>query len=128
MKFTTPCFVRVENSEKRHELIVWLKSVGYRHLPFFFQSDNIATEEDGFIWMTDWNRGGTYDFGTNIELFKALAAMNDDNDREQWFIEEGKMFKCTNDKINNYSCHWLTTRKATADEIIEHFKNRESRS
>ena len=49
--------------------------------------------------------------------------MNDENDREQWFVEEGRMFKCTSDKISNYSYHWLTTRKATAEEIVEYFKN-----
>ena len=30
MTFTTPCFVRVENPEKRKELIEWLKALGYR--------------------------------------------------------------------------------------------------
>ena len=29
MKFTTPCFVRVEDAEKRKELIGWLFSIGY---------------------------------------------------------------------------------------------------
>lgn len=29
MTFTTPCFVRVENPEKRKELIEWLKGIGY---------------------------------------------------------------------------------------------------
>lgn len=68
---------------------------------------------------------GYIDCGENTELFKALAAMNDENDREQWFVEEGRMFKCTSDKINGYSYHWMTTRKATAEEIVEYFKNKE---
>lgn len=29
MKFTTPCFVRVEDAEKRKELTEWLKGIGY---------------------------------------------------------------------------------------------------
>lgn len=29
MTFTIPCFVRVENPEKRKELIEWLKGIGY---------------------------------------------------------------------------------------------------
>ncbi|WP_302756889.1 hypothetical protein [Alistipes indistinctus] len=68
---------------------------------------------------------GYIDCGENTELFKALAAMNDENDREQWFVEEGRMFKCTSDKINGYSYHWMTTRKATAEEIVQYFKNKE---
>ena len=54
-----------------------------------------------------------------------MAAMNYENYREQWFVEEGRMFKCTSDKISNYSYHWLTTRKATVEEIVEYFKNKE---
>lgn len=29
MKFTTPCFVRVEDAEKRKELTEWLEGIGY---------------------------------------------------------------------------------------------------
>lgn len=29
MKFTTPCFVRVEDAEKRKEMTEWLKGIGY---------------------------------------------------------------------------------------------------
>ena len=85
----------------------------------------IATDSDGRIWLTDANRDGAYDCQTDTDLFKALAAMNYENYREQWFVEEGKMFKCTSDKIDNYTYNWPTTRKATAEEIVEYFKNKE---
>lgn len=125
MTFTTPCFVRVENPEKRKELIKWLKGIGYTHFPFIHDSCLIATDSDGRIWLTDANRDGAYDCQTDTDLFKALAAMNYENYREQWFVEEGKMFKCTSDKIDNYTYNWPTTRKATAEEIVEYFKNNE---
>lgn len=125
MTFTTPCFVRVENPEKRKELIEWLEGIGYTHFPFIHDSCLIATDSDGRIWLTDANRDGAYDCQTDTDLFKALAAMNYENYREQWFVEEGKMFKCTSDKINNYPYNWPTTRKATAEEIVEYFKNKE---
>lgn len=135
MTFTTPCFVRVENPEKRKELIEWLNNIGRRPTSY--------SESDSSPWFTAYATGrfcqtngfhmhpemaqknGYINCGKNIELFKALAAMNDENDREQWFVEEGRMFKCTSDKINNYCYHWLTTRKATAEEIVEYFKNKE---
>ncbi len=69
------------------------------------------------------------DCGTNIDLFKALAAMNDSNDREQWFVgigglPLGKIFrvslKSKFDEVDEFGSMW---RKATAEEIIEHFKN-----
>lgn len=134
MTFTTPCFVRVENPEKRKELIEWLCDIGRPHrkvvplnvFPFIVAydgwHDNVSIES---LNIYQEKMPGLIDCCENIELFKALAAMNDENDREQWFVEEGRIFKCTSNKINNYSYHWLTTRKATAEEIIEYFKNKE---
>lgn len=135
MTFTTPCFVRVENPEKRKELIKWLKGIGYRilfsarHSLIESELRYISAHKQGYVMADsplscdEWIE--SIDCGENIELFKALAAMNDENDREQWFVEEGRMFKCTSDKINGYSYHWPTTRKATAEEIVEYFKNNE---
>lgn len=143
MTFTTPCFVRVENPEKRKELIEWLKALGYR-LEYL--------RNDGVIVLTSENRVYVYgealyrvikvdydaiDCGTDIELFKALAAMNEENDREQWYAyteyptNEGKngvrkfvfnepaRFDSFVDVPSGYY------RKATVEEIVEYFKNNE---
>lgn len=151
MTFTTPCFVRVENPEKRKELIEWLKRIGYHvcscclfdgwntlhcrgidRLKIAYEVHGICDYDEETRYSIDQfkaenadSKRPAIDCGENIELFKALAAMNYENDREQWFVEEERMFKCTSDKINNYSYHWLTTRKATAEEIVEYFKNKE---
>ena len=133
MTFTTPCFVRVENPEKRKELIEWLEGIGYRilfsarHSLIESELRYISAHKQGYVMADsrlscdEWIE--SINCGENIELFKALAAMNYENYREQWFVEEGRMFKCTSDKINGYSYHWPTTRKATAEEIVEYFKN-----
>ena len=143
MTFTTPCFVRVENPEKRKELIEWLKALGYR-LEYL--------RNDGVIVLTSENRVYVYgealyrvikvdydaiDCGTDIELFKALAAMNEENDRKQWYAyteyptNEGKngvrkfvfnepaRFDSFVDVPSGYY------RKATVEEIVEYFKNNE---
>ena len=143
MTFTTPCFDRVENPEKRKELIEWLKALGYR-LEYL--------RNDGVIVLTSENRVYVYgealyrvikvdydaiDCGTDIELFKALAAMNEENDREQWYAyteyptNEGKngvrkfvfnepaRFDSFVDVPSGYY------RKATVEEIVEYFKNKE---
>ena len=135
MTFTTPCFVRVENPEKRKELTEWLNNIGRRptsysesdRSPWFIAyATGRFSQTNGFHSHPEMaQKNGYINCGKNIELFKALAAMNDENDREQWFVEEGRMFKCTSDKINGYSYHWMTTRKATAEEIVEYFKNKE---
>lgn len=73
---------------------------------------------------------GLIDCGDNIELFKALAAMNNENDMDQWFIcqknKNGDMYfrKCTITCITEwYYLRWYyLCRKAAAEEIIKHFK------
>lgn len=149
MTFTTPCFVRVENPEKRKELIEWLERIGYHvcscclfdgwntlhcrgidRLKIAYEVHGICDYDEETRYSIDQfkaenadSKHPAVDCGENIELFKALAAMNYENYREQWFVEEGRMFKCTSDKINNYPYNWPNTRKATAEEIVEYFKN-----
>jgi len=141
MKFTTPCFVRVEDAEKRKELAVWLSSIGRYVSPAVTSSDYhkdwvIVTEPydpdlDGYvgIWAKTPKSPAFIDCGENIELFKALAAMNDENDREQWFIDESGHFeKCSVKEANIVGWIMLygkTPRKATVAEIVEYFKSTE---
>lgn len=129
MAFLTPCFVRVDDPAERKKLIEWLEGIGYTHLPFISESDKISTDANGMIWLTDANRGGAYDCGTNVALFRALAAMNDENDREQWFVvDDGfeEEMVCSKSEVDyDYILSCYDHRKATAEEIVEYFKNRE---
>lgn len=135
MKFTTPCFVRVEDAEKRKELAVWLSSIGRYVSPAVTSSDDhkdwvIVTEPydpdlDGYvgIWAKTPKSPAFIDCGENIELFKALAAMNDENYNEQYFVTElaGSSY-CVHKNRNTNLAYSLTCRKATVAEIIEYFK------
>ena len=81
MKFTTPCFVRVEDADERQKLLQWCMYLGYL-CPEIPQEERL-----GELVICDGVCVGIVqtvyeDCGTNIELFKALAAMNDENDRE----------------------------------------------
>ena len=138
MKFTTPCFVRVEDVEKREELITWCASIGYTtnawHLPptvpYVFAQRDFAGRCG--ILALDSLPNDAVDCGDNIELFKALAAMNEENWWCQYVIDnygnlgfgallpgrmlvqlEGEYFD-----TDNY-------RKATAQEIIEYFNRKQ---
>lgn len=113
MAFLTPCFVRVEDAAERKKLIEWLEEIG----------QEFCIECTELVFSNKYS-GLPFNCGTNVDLFRALAAMNDENDREQWFVEEGRMFKCNSKKLNNYSYHALYTHKATAEEIVEYFKNK----
>lgn len=138
MKFTTPCFVRVEDAEKRKELAVWLSSIGRYVSPAVTSSDDhkdwvIVTEPydpdlDGYvgIWAKTPKSPAFIDCGENIELFKALAAINDENYNEQYFVTElaGSSY-CVHKNRNTNLAYSLTCRKATVAEIIEYFKKSE---
>lgn len=138
MEFTTPCFVRVEDAEKRKELAVWLSSIGRYVSPAVTSSDYhkdwvIVTEPydpylDGYvgIWGKAPKSPAFIDCGENIELFKALAAMNDENYNEQYFVTElaGSSY-CVHKNRNTNLAYSLTCRKATVAEIIEYFKKSE---
>ncbi|MCM1250327.1 MAG: hypothetical protein NC209_04190 [Alistipes sp.] len=66
------------------------------------------------------------DCGTDVELFKALAAMNYENDREQWFTDGNDWCLCHDDIVTKMVIpSYALYHKATAAEIVEHFKNRE---
>ena len=80
---------------------------------------------------------GMIDCGTNEELFLALAALRDDTNEHQWFIAQDTMWdENYNGEITVYyeKGEWLIWdyysfmedepsyfRKATVEEIIEHF-------
>ena len=132
MKFTTPCFVRVEDAEKRKELAVWLSSIGRYVSPAVTSSDYhkdwvIVTEPydpdlDGYvgIWAKTPKSPAFIDCGENIELFKALAAMNDENYNEQYFVTElaGSSY-CVHKNRNTNLDYSLTCSKTTVANIIE---------
>lgn len=137
MKYLCSCMVLVENERQQIELGNWMINIGWRVLfrkdgPCFLvakanqgqaQWINLEGQQTREVFARDF-----IDCGTNIELFKALAAMNDENDREQWFTDTADDFDvCSSDRwsdewqkenFEKYYCYW---RKATAEEIIEHF-------
>jgi hypothetical protein len=147
MTFTTPCFVRVENPEKRKELIEWLEGIGYR-LEYL--------RNDGVIVLTSENRVYVYgeavheiiksdydtiDCGENTELFNALAAMTDGPEcTEQYLMPTANLYILKRGKIKQLAAKgellhndvivkcggvFSSLRKAAAEEIVEYFKNKE---
>ena len=117
---------------------VWLSSIGRYVSPAVTSSDDhkdwvIVTEPydpdlDGYvgIWAKTPKSPAFIDCGEDIELFKALAAMNDENDNEQYFVTElaGSSY-CVHKNRNTNLAYSLTCRKATVAEIIEYFKKSE---
>lgn len=154
MKFTTSCFVYVKDIAERIKLTEWLKEIGYRVCvcATFYHNNTIRcsmidrngvlcpevhgvpdVDIDGecgleqFLYENSKSDNPSYNCGNNIEMFKALAAMNDENDREQWFVVddgfEEEMVCSKSDVDYDYILSCYDHYKATAEEIIEYFKN-----
>lgn len=117
MAFLTPCFVRVEDAAERKKLIEWLKGIG----------NDLYSTHDGFVNSNLFSSNPFY-CDNNVDLFKALAAMNDENDREQWFVvDDGfqeEMVCSKSDVDYDYILSSYNHRKATADDIVKYFKKR----
>lgn len=132
MKVKEPCFVHVNDETKFNDLVERV-----RQLDVMYWCDResgiICVCNDRLSAMNGFRVG--FDCGENIELFKALAAMNDEDWHNQYVVDNvgnwglceiipdaGHLvcrcvtMLCLTFNIDNY-------RKATAEEIIEHFKN-----
>lgn len=95
MNFQTSCMMLVKEEQQQIDLEKWMEGIGWRIRggrkggPRFLMAD---TDENAGLWLEldesarEWFGHDFYDCGDNIEMFKALAAMNNDNDREQWFV------------------------------------------
>ena len=138
--FTTPCIIGKNTPELREKL----ESLGYKYsgadgktldyiitfphkaLYSIFDKWHIIKQPKVFSKWIPCR-------ADNEELFLALAALRDDNDYMQWFIcdDNESMFKVNkpnmtmDEFIYNYMDGWNTdgARKATTEEIIEHFKD-----
>ena len=137
--FTTSCFVRKNTPELREKL----EKLGYSptqngHGEWFIPMDELPYLETFPMSKSYMGRAGFWstsviDCGTNEELFLALAALRDDTDKYQQFVciesycdcfdlfhDIGHFAKCITDRMPD-SKYW---RKATAEEIIEHFNKK----
>lgn len=127
MGFTTPCFIRKSTYKLRKKL----DELGYRLFGAELNEDLciFTSPEFGLYNIEFFNNiphpdeTDSVDCGTNEELFLAIAALRDDTDKFQWFISpEGIWAYNTNNDSISVSPKW---RKATVNELIEHFKTKE---
>ena len=126
--FITPCFIRKNNTKLRSKL----RGLGYTVLLDIFDSPCLTTVSCGFaIPSSELNIYGVYDCGENENLFLALAGMRDDTDEKQYFvynepfhvIRAGIYYpRRSLVYIKQGTADHSLMRRATKEEIIEHFK------
>lgn len=144
MSFIQPCFIRKNTPEIRKKLEelgykpsypIFIYPKVFKHIAAcnFFGSKYYGVSDDevshhGEIKDAIKN-GGMIDCGDNEELFLSLAALRDDTDINQWIIDEANecfgdddsWMICDKDNMNDRVVY-THYRKATVEEIIEHFK------
>ena len=137
MGFTTPCFIRKSTYKLRKKL----DELGYRLFGAELNKDLcIFTGPEYGLYSIGFfsniphpDETDSVDYGTNEELFLAIAALRDDTDKYQWFTDGDKWIQCPEILFSTY---WVyndvdvnldAIHKATVDELIEHFKTKEER-
>ena len=155
--FIQSAFIRKNSNSLKKQL----SEIGYDVSEIKDSSECIATSsvlgkavgisESSFDYNnphSTWNCSNRIDCGNNEELFLAICALNDNTDKNQWFvldsnvgsvnfpesmIMKGELVKCLKDKwfIDNNdndesSPLFLTSRnwpshKATVEELLEYF-------
>ena len=131
--FTQSCFIRKNTSELRNKL----EELGYK-TSTICKGGNIATSSiiGKYCIISDWqlnstnphitwNNGHRIDWGTNEELFLAIAALRDDSNYMQWFTDGEKWLQNKQNDIEAIRYgedNPINFRKATVAELIEHFK------
>ena len=142
MAFIQPCFIRKNTLELRKRL----EELGYLPPSKMWYDENFAIcvfwrDNNGEYLIyeidDDFERiiAPNYpyiDCGTNEDLFLSLAALRDDKPDYQWFLWEdndGKYHTESDDTWRKYIPNekweewwWFEVRKATLEELIEHFK------
>lgn len=140
MGFTTAAFIRRNTPELRKKL----DELGYRLFGAELNEDLcIFTEPEYGLYSVEFfsniphpDETDSVDCGTNEKLFLAIAALRDDTDDSQWFVypPENIWFICDDDDINyarenikdSVQAAWFhCSHKATVEELIEHFKEKE---
>ena len=147
MGFTQPCFIRKNTPElrKRLEELGYTPNYSIHQHPEVYQ--NIAAcnffgphyygvskdeaSRPGNIKDAIKKRG-VIDCRDNEDLFLALAALRDDKPDYQWFLWEhndGEYHPDLEESWKQYipgeyweEWWWFEVRKATVEELIEHFK------
>lgn len=121
MGFTTSCFIRKNSPEIRQKL----EEMGYKNTDCDVYGDSIRTYNETDLYQTIWGNCGYYkdciDCGEDEELFFALAGMRDDTGKGQWLVSEGGWWVFSDVGGTYDMSYW---RKATAEEIVRYFKNR----
>ena len=127
--FTSKCYI------KKYSFDLHDKLVEFGYTSTFATFGDIIAVDNGKITIlpnndytiNQLNTAGYIDCDNNDKLFLAIAALRDDNNDYQWFIwtddtDDGDKWKQYIPVQHWENWWWFEVRKATVEELIEHFK------
>jgi hypothetical protein len=131
--FLQNCFIRIEHD---FALINKVSEMGYQPLYLDYKYNligkNLVLEHGTWHYTDSDNHPNSIDCGTNKELFLGIAAMNDVNDKDQYFScaeIPGKMILCTKSTLRDFFVYdedldlcdesWSLYRKVTPKELVK---------
>ena len=149
MGFTTAAFIRRNTPELRKKL----EELGYRLFGEELNEDLcIFTSPECGLYNIEFfsniphpEETDSIDCGDNEELFLSIASLRDDTNENQWFIADSLLSVSYDDTVGNdhyfiepkgsmffWDINWMNAtiisgnfHKATVEELIEHFKEKE---
>lgn len=156
--FTQPCFIRKNSKELQERVYRLGKRSGNCIWESEFNTLLVADKDHFRCYDDEWGNAdklvekGFIDCGTDERLFIALAALRDDSDKNQWFVnKDGEYFKCFENEFSHFKFDdkdigkivnameigsfplgeplvpYEDTKdwhKATSEELIEYFKDK----
>lgn len=131
--FTQNCFIRIEND---FSLLQKVSMMGYHPMflnyKYNLMGKNLVLEHGTWHYTDSTNHPGAIDCGTNREMFLRFAAMNDENDKDQYFtgVEDPRHFVlCTTNTLREMFVYdkdldlsnedWNLYRKVTPQELLD---------
>ena len=131
--FTQNCFIRIEND---FSLIHKVSMMGYQPMflnyKYNLMGKNLVLEHGTWHYTDSTNHPGAIDCGTNREMFLRFAAMNNENDKDQYFtgVEDPLHFVlCTTNTLREMFVYdkdldlsnedWNLYRKVTPQELLD---------
>ena len=120
--FTQECLLRNVGEAKMYVMLE-LTGRGYSPMYMNFENNiggnNVVCEGQTWHCTDSDNKPYCIDCGENINLFLAIASLQNDTDKYQWFTD-GNIWELNKEDLPSRYMQ-LNGHKATVDELIEYF-------
>ena len=133
MKFKYPSFVLVRSKDELKELVEWCEHIGYtvRWSSLSIRGNGFVVADGSEVYATKEFKYSSLEYTdcrANIQMFKALVAVNEENITEQYFVNtDGSLVKISEEDLVPADPSTVLSSqqifKATREQIMEWFSD-----